>query len=98
MEVGKQGNTTKINGHFYASGNVDYEVKKPKSLTNHKYSIANCHTPSKKRDLAPIHAEQILNSNNPNPNYMVGLGFNHGQFNTLEDTGNFRFEKGIFVP
>ena len=29
---------------------------------------------------------------------MMGLGYEHGAFQTLEDTGNFRLEKGIFVP
>ena len=46
----------------------------------------------------PKTSDDINNSLGPKPNYMVGLGYEHGAFHTLEDTGNFKLEKGIFVP
>ena len=32
------------------------------------------------------------------PNYKVGIGHDHCNFTTLENSGNFKYRKGIFIP
>jgi len=53
--------------------------------------------PSPKRELYPISSKVVAQATSAAPNFKYGIGYDHGNFTTLETLGNYNYQRGVFL-
>lgn len=79
------------------TGKVDFVMRKPTSLTTYNSKQHSIEAPSRK-EILPISSKTIAESTCVVPNYKYGLGHDQTVFASLENSGNYQYRKGVFVP